>query len=295
MSTDERISLVTGASRGIGKQVAIGLARQGHTVAIVCRDPAQGRATAGEIAATTGNPRIHSLPADLSSQKAVRQLAASVLERFPALHVLVNNAGAIHRRHEMTEDGIEKTFAVNHLASFLLTSLLSDLLRRSAPSRVINVVSVTYKYARLDLDTIANPRRYSAARAYAESKLANVLCTRELARRLGKSGVAVAAVHPGAVRTNIYSSTPVNRIFRMLYGWRFLPAAEGAKPIVELAVSTPVEEMSGRYFDRYTVQEPAEHARDRARAEQLWKLCEDLTSPSRQGDSQKRTTMRQNP
>ncbi len=245
---------------------------------IVCRDPAQGLATAEEIAATTGNTRVHSLPADLSSQKAIRQLAASFLKQFPALHILVNNAGAIHRTRELTEDGIERTFAVNHLSYFLLTSLLTDVLRTSAPSRVINVVSVTYKYVRLDLGTIANPPRYSAVRSYAESKLANVLFSGELARRLGDSGVAVAAVHPGAVRTNIYSSVPVNRIYRALYGWRFKSAEEGAKPVVQLAVSTPAEEMQGKYFDRYTAMQPAEHALDTDMAGQLWKLCEDLTS-----------------
>ncbi len=290
MSAETKISLVTGASRGIGKEVAIGLARQGCTVVIVCRDPGQGRATADEIAVSTGNRRVHSLPADLSSQRAVRQLADAFLAQFPALHILINNAGSIHRTYGLTEDGIERTFAVNHLAPFLLTTLLTDILRRSAPSRIINIVSVTYKFVRLNPETIAHPTHYSAVRAYAESKLANILYTSELARRMESSGVAVACIHPGAVRTNIYSFSLLGRLYSSLWRRGFISPEEGAQPIVELATSMPPDAMHGRYFDRYTAEEPAEHARNTADAKRVWDLSEELTSPARHQDFERHTT-----
>jgi len=209
-----RTCLVTGATSGIGKATATGLARLGADLVLVARDPAKGQATMAEIGAATGNPRVGLLEADLSSQASVRQLAEEVKRGHDRLHVLVNNAGGYWATRHTTVDRLELTFAVNHLAYFLLTNLLLDLLRASAPARIVNVTSGAQAIGDVHFDDLQFERRYRGQPAYNQSKLANVLFTYELARRLDGSGVTVNCVHPGVVRTNFGrdDSGPVLRL-----------------------------------------------------------------------------------
>ncbi|MGZ4371446.1 MAG: SDR family NAD(P)-dependent oxidoreductase, partial [Gaiellaceae bacterium] len=202
-----RTCLITGATRGFGREAALGLAEQGAHVILVGRDQARGGALADEIDGTTrGSAEL--IVADLSSQRAIRQLAAEVRRGHDRLHVLVNNAGALFPRRGLTVDGLERTFALNHLGYFLVTSLLIDLLLASAPARIVNVASQAHARGHLDLDGLQSQARYGGLAAYRASKLANLLFTYELARRLDGSGVTVNAVHPGTVATGFGLGTP---------------------------------------------------------------------------------------
>ena len=189
--------VITGSTSGIGKATAIGLAGMGSRVAITGRHNDRVQAAAAEIRDTTGNPDVEGFVADLSSQAEVRRLAAAILEAYPTLDVLVNNVGGFWATRHVTADGLERTFAVNHLAGFLLTNLLLDRLRASAPSRVVTVSSAAHAMGAIDFDDLQGEHGYSGQQAYNQSKLANVLFTYELARRLAGSGVTANALHPG--------------------------------------------------------------------------------------------------
>ena len=193
--------LITGGTGGIGKATAIGLARLGARVGIVGRDATRAEAAAADIRATSGNPAVDVFVADVSSQAEVRRLAAAVLEAYPRLDVLVNNVGGFWAHRHVTADGLEHTFAVNHLAPFLLTNLLLDRLKASAPARVVTVSSGAQSMGRIDFDDLQGARKYSGQRAYNQSKLANVMFTYELARRLEGTGVTANVLHPGVIRT----------------------------------------------------------------------------------------------
>ena len=203
-----RTCLITGATSGIGRATATALAGMGASLVLVARDRARGEETAAQIAQQTGNRAVTLLFGDLSSQAAVRRVAAEFLASEQPLHVLINNAGVVNLQRSVTVDGIETTFAVNHLAYFLLTNLLLDRLIGSAPARIVNVSSDAHKFGPLDFDDLENTRRYRAMRVYGQSKLANILFTGELARRLAGSGVTANSLHPGAVATNIWSHAP---------------------------------------------------------------------------------------
>src|SRR5215207_6225037 len=199
----EKIILITGATNGIGKAAALELAKQGNTVVIVGRNPAKTQATVEEIKQQSGNSAVEGLIADLSSLADVRRLADEFRQRHSRLDVLINNAGALFAERELTVDGYEMTFAVNHLAYFLLTNLLLDLLKASAPARIVNVASDAHKGMKINFDDLQLEKNYGGMMgpAYGQSKLANILFTYELARRLAGTGVTVNALHPGLVRT----------------------------------------------------------------------------------------------
>ena len=197
-----KVVLVTGGTGGIGKATAIGLAALGARVGITGRDLARTAQVAAEIRAASGNPAIDGFAADMSSQAEVRRLAAAVLDAYPRLDELVNNVGGFWAHRHPTADGLEHTFALNHLASFLLTNLLLDRLKSSAPARVVNVSSHVQAEGRIDFDDLQGARAYSGQAAYSQSKLANVMFTNELARRLEGTGVTANSLHPGVVRTN---------------------------------------------------------------------------------------------
>src|SRR5437870_12647288 len=194
--------LVTGGTSGIGKATAVGLARLGARVGITGRDTARAEAAAADIRAASNNAAVDAFAADLSSQAEVRRVASEVLGRYPRLDVLVNNVGGFWAHRQVTADGLEHTFALNHLAPFLLTSLLLDRLMASAPARVVTVSSGAHTTGKLDFDDLMGQRKYSAQRAYSQSKLANVMFTYELARRLAGTGVTATVLHPGVTRTN---------------------------------------------------------------------------------------------
>lgn len=200
--------LVTGGTGGIGKATATGLAAIGAQVGRTGRDTARTRAAAAEVAAASGNPAVDVFPADMSSQTEVRRLAGEVLPAYPRLDVLVNNAGGFWATRRITADGLEHTFAVNHLVPFLLTSLLLDRLQDSAPARIVTVSSVAHTTGKINFGDLQGERRYSGQQAYSQSKLANIMFTHELARRLDSTGVTATVLHPGVVRTGFAPRTP---------------------------------------------------------------------------------------
>jgi len=267
---DGRVFLVTGATSGIGRATALELSRRGATVHLVARDRARGEAALAEVArAGGGRARLHL--ADLSSMAAVRALAEEVRATAPALHVLVNNAGAVEMERRVSPDGLEMTFAVNHLAYFLLTHLLLDLLRSSAPARVVNVASTAHRGKTLDFGDLQNTRRYAGLRVYGQSKLANILFTRELARRLDGSGVTANSLHPGVVATGFGRSSGGWMGFGVrLIAPLLLRPEQGAETTLYLACSPEVEGVSGQYFERCRPVRPSPAARDDAAARRLW-------------------------
>lgn len=274
-----KVCVVTGASSGIGRVTALELAKLGATVAMVCRNPERGEAARDEIREESRSETVHLLIADLSSQKDIRRVAVEIGERFDRLDVLVNNAGLALPHRMLTEDGIEMVFAVNHIAYFLLTNLLVDMLKKSAPARIVNVASQAHRRATLDLDDIELTRGYSMWGAYCRSKLANILFTYELARRLSGTGVTVNAVHPGTVRTNIWAAAPawVRPILAVASPFMRSPE-KGAETLVWLASSPEVEGMSGRYFIDLRAAQSSPLTYDEALARRLWVTSERLAS-----------------
>jgi NAD(P)-dependent dehydrogenase (short-subunit alcohol dehydrogenase family) len=264
--------MVTGATSGIGAVTALELARLGGRVVIVGRSPERCEATVARIRQATGNPDVEYLLADLSSQAQIRSLARQFPEKYERLDVLVNNAGGVFLHRRVTVDGYEMTFALNHLNYFLLTLLLLDWLKASAPARIVNVASNSHRGKRLDFDDLQGEKRYNGMRAYGQSKLANVLFTYELARRLEGSGVTANALHPGFVYTEIWDT--LNPWLRPLVAGVIrlvaLPPEEGAKTSIYLATSPEVEGVNGKYFtlQKQVTSDPASY--DEAAARLLW-------------------------
>lgn len=268
----DKTVLVTGASSGIGLALALALARKGARVSLVGRDPRRTETALSYVANQSGSNTVSSFLCDFSSQADIRRLAESVLARHERLDVLVNNAGGVHKKRVVTEDGIEATFAVNHLGYFLLTNLLGERLVESAPARVVTVASVAHRQGTLDFDNLQLERGYSFVRAYARSKLANVLFASELARRLEGTGVTSNSVHPGAVSTRIWSGVPLwaKPVVQILYRPFFISAEKGASYVGELVTNARLSELTGKYFQESAMVGPSPLARDEALAKRLW-------------------------
>jgi retinol dehydrogenase 12 len=272
---EAKTCLVTGATSGIGKATAVRLAELGATVIAVARDQARGEQAAAEIRHRAPRSRVEVLTADLSRLGEVRALAAQVRDRYDRLDVLVNNAGVVKFRPELTPDGLGVTFATNHLGPFLLTNLLLDQLRHSAPARVLTVSSDRHKQQRsIPWEDLEHGRDCS----YKASKLLNILFTYQLARRLAGSGVTANCLSPGFVRTELgREATGAFRVFlRLTQPFQSSPEA-GAQTSVYLATSPEVAEVSGRYFEKSTPAEPSALSRDPAAAERLWQLSAQLS------------------
>jgi len=279
--------MVTGASSGIGREIALGLAGREATVFLVCRDAGRGRSAQEYIQQQSGNSNVHLLLADLSVQGQVRAVAEGFKRQHGKLHLLVNNAGVIMGRRVLTEDGIEMTFAVNYLACFLLTSLLLDALKDGAPSKIVNLTTSLHRMARLDFDNLQGEKSFGRQSSYSMSKLAVILFTYELARRLQGSGVTVNCVCPGACSSAIWShsSRTIDAFFRAL----MKGPGEGAVVPLHLACSSRVEGLTGRYFEtkqhlkitrvnvKGTESKSSPVTYDRETAEKLWELSEKLT------------------
>jgi retinol dehydrogenase-12 len=275
--------MVTGASSGIGKAAAIELARRGAELILVCRDATRGKKAAAEITDRTANARADIMLADLSSQAQIRRLARQFLESGRPLHVLLNNAGLMLSERAESVDGIEMTFAVNHVAYFLLTTLLLDRLQESAPARVVNVASDAHRFAygRLNFDDLHARRRYAGMRVYGQSKLANILFTRELARRLAGTSVTVNCLHPGTVATRFGQN---NRGI-MRWGTRLIAPfvrtpEKGAETAVYLCVAPAVATISGAYFFDKREKRPSPAAENDDDARRLWEVSAQLTGLS---------------
>jgi NAD(P)-dependent dehydrogenase (short-subunit alcohol dehydrogenase family) len=280
-----KVVLVTGATAGIGAVTARELARKGATVCIVGRSREKCEATVAQIRGTTGSAAVEFLLADLSSQAEVRRLAAEFPARYPRLDVLVNNAGGMFLTRQESVDGIEMTLALNHLAYFLLTNLLLDLLKASAPARVVSVSSDAHRMVRgFDFEDPQRRKRYRGFAVYGESKLANVLFSSELARRLAGTGVTSNALHPGFVASNFFSAPGMRPLLGRLMGLASrvfaISPEEGAKTSIYLASAPEVANITGGYFERSKPAEPSPAARDAEAARRLWQLSEELTMAS---------------
>jgi NAD(P)-dependent dehydrogenase (short-subunit alcohol dehydrogenase family) len=269
-----KVCLVTGASSGIGKVTARELSRLGAKVILVCRSRERGERALLELNLALGSPRLHLLVADLSSQREVRRLAEEVRKNFETLHVLVNNAGVNCQERQLTADGIERTLAVNHLAPFLLSRLLSDLLSKSAPARIVNVGSAAYRHGRIDLEDPNLERRYRPFAAYARSKLALLLASLEMAERLRGRGVSVNCLHPGLAATEIFRDHPP--ALRFVFSLIGRSPERAARSSLFLAASHRVEGVTGKFFIGGRPAALARHAQDPELRRELWELSETL-------------------
>jgi NAD(P)-dependent dehydrogenase (short-subunit alcohol dehydrogenase family) len=272
--------LVTGGTGGIGKATAIGLAAMGARVGITGRDIARTRAAAAEVAAVSGNPAVDPFPADMSSQAEVRRLAREVLAAYPRLDVLVNNMGGFWATRRITADGLEHTFAVNHLAPFLLTDLLLDRLTASAPSRIVTVSSGAHATGTINFSDLQGERRYSGQQAYSQSKLANIMFTYELARSMDGTGVTATVLHPGVVRTGFAAEdpSPMWKAFLPLIRVFLKTPEKGAATSIYLASSPEVDGVTGTYFADRKPKTSSRSSYDTAAAARLWQISLDLVA-----------------
>jgi retinol dehydrogenase-14 len=273
-----RTVLVTGGTGGIGGATARGLAAMGAHVAIVGRNRCRTEDTAGEI--RTAGGQVDVFLADLSVQSEVRRLADDVLHRFPQINVLVNNVGGYWNTRHETVDGLERTFALNHLAAFLLTNLLLDRMKQSTPARVVTVASNVQALGRIDFDDLQSRRSYSGARAYKQSKLANVLFTYELARRVPATAMTANALHPGVVNTAFGADDPgtVQRLFTPFIRPFMKAPARGAATSIHVASAPDLDQVTGRYFARSKPRRSGPGSYDESAAARLWQVSADLVA-----------------
>lgn len=268
-----KIVLITGATSGIGKEMAVGLAKLGATIYYTSRNVAKGKAVQREIIERSGNDKVDFGMCDLASFKDVCSFAREYLEKHNRLHVLCNNAGIWTNKFHLTNDGIEETLQVNYLSAFLLTRLLIDTLVRSAPSRVVNTASEAHWSGTINFDDIERRRAFDGYDAYAQSKLADIIFTKELARRVSSTGVTVNCFHPGLVASNLFDEFPPEE--RKYYKTHGIPPEEGAKTGIYLASSPEVKKITGRYFIKEQPVESSEESNNEAVAGRLWQVSEE--------------------
>ena len=274
----DKICIVTGATSGIGLVTAQMLAQQGATVIAVGRNPEKGTAIVVRIQQETGNPAVEFMLADLSVQAQVRRFVQEFKRRYSRLDVLINNAGGFFMKRQLSTDGIELTFALNHLGVFLLTNLLLDTLKASAPSRIVNVSSDAHKKAQINFKDLGLERKYNGMQAYGQSKLAVVLFTYELARRLEGTQITVNALHPGFVATNIgQNNGGLMKLFAPLIKLVAMSPKEGAETSIYLASSPDVVGVTGKYFDKEKVVVSSPASYDETAARRLWELSAEMT------------------
>ncbi len=269
--------LITGANSGIGLETALALAWMSAKVIMVARDPKTGQEALDMVKVKTSNDNVQLILCDFSSLKNVRALAKEVNEKCTKLDVLINNAGKIFGSRKLTEDGFEWTFGVNHLAPFLLTNLLLPLLKKSAPSRVVNTASVAHTFGHIDFDDIMSEKGYNDMKAYSQSKLANVLFSLELSNRIKGTGVTSNSLHPGVVNTHFADQgSAINNFIYKVFGFMMETPKQGARTTVYLASSPEVEGVTGKYFSARKQITPSNEARDMAIAKKLWEVSEKL-------------------
>ena len=273
-----KICLITGATSGIGFVTAQALAHQGATVVLVGRNPERAAAAVNSIQQATGNPHVACLMADLSVQDQVRQLAGEFQRRFARLDVLLNNAGAFFSRRSLSVDGLEMTLALNHLAYFLLTHLLLDTLNATPAARIVNVASDAHRNAQFDFTDPQGRQNYRGWRAYSQSKLANLLFTYELARRLADTDTSANAVHPGFVATRFgHNNRGLVGLFVWLAQFTALSPEQGAETLIHLATSPDAARVTGMYFVKKQPVGSSTASYDATAAQRLWQLSAELT------------------
>jgi NAD(P)-dependent dehydrogenase (short-subunit alcohol dehydrogenase family) len=269
--------MITGATSGIGRASALELGRMSAKLVLVCRNRGRGAELVNEIQ-HAGNPEAELMIADLESQAQIRQLAADFLATKKPLHVLMNNAGVFNLKRTLTSDGLEEVFAVNHLAYFMLTLLLLDRMKESAPARIINIASDLHKRARLKFDDLGGERSYGGMSSYGQSKLANVVFTYELARRLAGTGVTVNCVHPGGVATNLARNNGMLATVAWKLIGAFMKSPEsGARTQIYLASSPEVEGVTGKYFMDLKEARSSAESQDANIARRLWEESAKMT------------------
>lgn len=282
MSMDGKTCLVTGASNGVGLETAVGLAKLGATVVMTARNEAKGKAALADVISRSGSENVDLMMVDFASMASVRKFADEFRSKYDRLEVLVNNAGAVNMSRSETEDGFETTFGVNHLGYFLLTNLLLDVIEASAPARIVNVSSRAHARATMDFDDLNAEKSYRGFTVYGRSKLANVLFTYELARRLEGTGVTANCLHPGVVRSGFGQNENngwLGIFFKTFYtisGPFSKSNAEGAATSIYLASSVEVEGVTGKYFadSREVPSSPASH--DVEAQKRLWEISEEM-------------------
>lgn len=273
-SMDGKIVVITGGNSGIGKATACELANAGATVVIACRDAYKAHAAVEEITAATGSNKVEFIPLDLADLNSVKHFTQLFLAKYDQLHVLINNAGVIFLRKNMTENGIEAQFGINHLGHFLLTNLLLDTLKKSAPSRVINVSSAMHYIGRINFASVHGENGYGPTTAYGQSKLANILFTKELAERLKDSGVTAYCLHPGVVSTNLFGELP--KPLRKISDLFLTSPQKACQTSVYLAQQSGIEALSGNYFAKKKPAGVAPQANDKETQKKLWEVSETL-------------------
>jgi NAD(P)-dependent dehydrogenase (short-subunit alcohol dehydrogenase family) len=278
MTLKDKVVMITGANSGIGKAATLALAKMGANVVMVVRNKEKGEVARSEIIRGSQNALVDLLIADLSSLESVRRLATEFEKKYSKLHVLINNAGLFNQRRHVTADGYENTFATNYLAPFLLTNLQLDQLKASAPSRIINVSSVGHYNGHINFNDLNLEKEYGGWKAYGQSKLALVLFTHELAKKLQGTGVTVNSVHPGTVATNIWTRPfgPVGFIMALPKLFMTRPE-QGAQTIVYLASSPDARNLSGEYLEKLKVKKSSDESYDEEIAQRLWDVSAKLT------------------
>jgi NAD(P)-dependent dehydrogenase (short-subunit alcohol dehydrogenase family) len=273
MGTEKKICLITGATSGIGKETALELARQGMKIIFNARDEEKGKKVRDEIISLSGNPDVNMHHCDLASFKSITEFAGWVKKNNEQLDILINNAGIWPYRKMTTVDGVEYTIAVNHLAPFLLTHLILDLILKSSAGRIINVSSGIHYRGYLDISDLEFKQSpFTSLKAYAQSKLANVLFTRELASRLNGSNVTVNCLAPGWVNTGLFRDT--SSFVKFFARWMALTPAQGARTTIFLATSDKVQKITGEYFSKKKVRKAAKNSYDKDLMKKLWEISE---------------------
>ncbi len=270
---ENKIVLITGATSGIGKMAAIALAKKGAHVVITTRDEKRGQIVKQEIVSKTSNENVEVMFCDLSSLESVKKLAHEFKQRYDRLDVLINNAGTWELDRKLSKDGIELTFAVNHLAHFLLTHLLLDVIKKSESGRIINVSSDLHKFSTINLSDIEGGKHFHGRKAYGQSKLANVLFTKELVRRLNGDKITVYSLHPGVVSTELLRN--YNPILQWIVKPFFIKPDKGAETTVYLAESPGVSDVTGEYFVNKKIRKSSKESNDEEVAKKLWQMSEE--------------------
>lgn len=272
MDLKDKICIITGATSGIGKETAEDIAMQGAVVVLPVRDSLKGDILKDEILAQTPDALIDLMHCDLASFDSIREFAAAFKEKYKKLHLLINNAGIWETKRNLSADGIEKNFAVNHLAPFLLTHLLLDTIKNSAPARIINVASNAHKQGKIQFSDLEYEKKYSSFGSYAQSKLANILFTKKLSQKLKGTEVTANCLHPGVVNTNLFDKMP--GVLKSIMNLFMISPKKGAQTTLYLATSPEVDHISGEYFAKSKPKKPAPAALRQDIADKLWDISE---------------------